>query len=169
MLITTLDHLRHLAVANSLFPPTTLKRALHRLGFVQADPIRSPARAQDLMLRHRVRSYRAGDLERRSESLGIEEDVFVNYGFVIRSLAGLMNVRPRASSAHIHGLGVSPQVELTGTSLDESGRHFSEWQTRPKGMRRFYMRSGYEVAILRRRPSPRLWCCTMLVSREIDS
>jgi uncharacterized protein len=49
------------------------------------------------MLRHRVKGYRAGDLERRHGALGIEEDVVVNYGFVIRSLAGLMNVRPRAN------------------------------------------------------------------------
>jgi uncharacterized protein YcaQ len=38
---------------------------VRRLGFVQADPIRSPARAQDLILRHRVKDYFAGDLERR--------------------------------------------------------------------------------------------------------
>jgi uncharacterized protein len=54
VVLTTLDDLRRFAVAHSLFTPTTLKRALHRLGFVQADPIRAPARAQDLMLRHRV-------------------------------------------------------------------------------------------------------------------
>ena len=60
----TLDHLRRFAVARSLFPPTTLKRALHKLGFVQADPIRAPARAQDLMLRHRVKNYRAGGAAR---------------------------------------------------------------------------------------------------------
>ena len=35
------------------------------MGFVQADPIRAPARAQDLILRHRVNNYRAGELERR--------------------------------------------------------------------------------------------------------
>jgi uncharacterized protein YcaQ len=57
----------------SLFPPTTLKRAFDRLGFVQADPILAPARAQDLILRHRVKNYRAGDLERRYCKLGIEE------------------------------------------------------------------------------------------------
>jgi uncharacterized protein YcaQ len=57
----TLDDVRRFAVARSLFPPTTLKRALHKLGFVQADPIRAPARAQDLILRHRVTGYRAGD------------------------------------------------------------------------------------------------------------
>ena len=70
----TLEDLRRFAVAHSLFGPTTLKRALDRLGFVQADPIRAPARAQDLTLRHRVRGYRAGDLERRYAALGVEED-----------------------------------------------------------------------------------------------
>jgi uncharacterized protein YcaQ len=50
-----LDHLRRFAVARSLFAPTTLRRALARLGFVQADPIRAPARAQDLILRPRVK------------------------------------------------------------------------------------------------------------------
>ena len=90
----TLDDLRHFAVANSLFKPTTLKRALHKLGFVQADPIRAPARAQDLMLRHRVENYRAGDLERRYEKLGIAEDFFINYGFVTSSIQALMHPRP---------------------------------------------------------------------------
>src|SRR5216684_6244568 len=89
----TLDHLRRYAVAHSLFPPTTLKRALHRMGFVQADPIRAPARAQDLTLRHRVKGYVAGDLERRYSKLGIEEDFFVTYGFVTRSLQALMHPR----------------------------------------------------------------------------
>ena len=40
------------------------------MGFVQADPIRAPARAQDLILRHRVTGYRAGDLERRFGASG---------------------------------------------------------------------------------------------------
>ena len=48
-----LDTRRRFAVSRSLFPPTTLQRALERLRFVQADPIRAPARAQDLTLRHR--------------------------------------------------------------------------------------------------------------------
>ena len=50
-----LDALRRYAIARSLFKPTTLPKAIQRLGFVQADPIRAPARAQDLILRHRVR------------------------------------------------------------------------------------------------------------------
>ena len=90
---TTLDQLRRFAVARSLFTPTTLKRAVHKLGFVQADPIRAPARAQDLTLRHRVKGYCAGDLERRYAGLGIEEDFFVNYGFLPAPLQVLMHPR----------------------------------------------------------------------------
>ena len=89
----TLDHLRRYAVARTLFAPTTLAGAIHRLGFVQADPIRAPARAQDLILRHRVKGYRADDLERRYPQLGIEEDFFVNYGFLPRATQALMHPR----------------------------------------------------------------------------
>ncbi|MDP3085705.1 MAG: crosslink repair DNA glycosylase YcaQ family protein, partial [Rubrivivax sp.] len=89
----TLDQLRRHAVARTLFAPTTLARAIARLGFVQADPIRAPARAQDLTLRHRVKDYRAGDLERRYPRLAIEEDFFVNYGFVPRATHTLMHPR----------------------------------------------------------------------------
>src|SRR5512141_2687386 len=89
----TLDALRAYAVSHSLFKLTTLPRALDRLGFVQADPIRAPARAQDLILRHRVKDYRDGDLERRYARLGIEEDALHNYGFVTRKLQSLMHPR----------------------------------------------------------------------------
>jgi uncharacterized protein len=89
----TLDHLRRYAVARSLFKPTTLRRAIDKLGFVQADPIRAPARAQDLTLRHRVVEYRAGDLERRYPRLPLEEDFFVNYGYLPRANHELMHPR----------------------------------------------------------------------------
>jgi uncharacterized protein YcaQ len=89
----TLDDLRRYAVARSLFKPTTLPRAIERLGFVQADPIRAPARAQDLTLRHRVAGYAAGELERRYPRLAIEEDFFVNYGFLPRRHLALMHPR----------------------------------------------------------------------------
>ncbi|HEX3421229.1 MAG TPA: crosslink repair DNA glycosylase YcaQ family protein [Candidatus Udaeobacter sp.] len=92
----TLNDLRRFAVARSLFKPTTLKRALDRLGFVQADPIRAPARAQDLILRHRVKDYRAGNLERLYPRLGIEEDFFVVYGFLTKSVQALMHPRANA-------------------------------------------------------------------------
>src|SRR5213082_1175611 len=88
-----LETLRRYAVARSLFAPTTLSRAISRLGFVQADPIRAPARAQDLTLRHRVAGYRAGDLERGYASLDVHEDFFVNYGFVTRAVQILMHPR----------------------------------------------------------------------------
>jgi uncharacterized protein YcaQ len=89
----TLDHLRRYAIARSLFKPTTLGRAIQKLGFVQADPIRAPARAQDLTLRHRVTGYRAGDLERRYPKLPLEEDFFVNYGYLPRTHQQLMHPR----------------------------------------------------------------------------
>src|SRR4051812_24074483 len=89
----TLDDLRRYAIARSLFKPTTLMRAIRKLGFVQADPIRAPARAQDLTLRHRVVGYHAGDLERRYPRLAIEEDFFINYGFLPRDVHALMHPR----------------------------------------------------------------------------
>src|ERR1700754_1755450 len=92
----TLADIRRAAVAHTLFPETTLRGAVQKLGFVQADPIRAPARAQDLTLRHRVRGYRAGDLERRYTQLEIEEDFFINYGFIPRSTQALMHPRSGA-------------------------------------------------------------------------
>ena len=106
----SLDALRRHAVARTLFTPTSLPAALRRLGFVQADPIRAPARAQDLTLRHRVKGYRAGDLERRYPALDVEEDFFVNYGFLPRATQALMHPRtprtvwPKARWAQAHAV-----------------------------------------------------------------
>ena len=83
----TMDHLRRYAISRSLFKPTTLSRAINKLGFVQLDPIRAPARAQDLTLRHRVIDYQAGDLEAHYPRLAVEEDFFVNYGVLPRQNA----------------------------------------------------------------------------------
>jgi len=91
-----LADLRRYAIARSLFAPTGLQAAIDRLGFVQADPIRAPARAQDLSLRHRVAGYRAGDLDRAYPTLAVEEDFFVNYGFVARDVYALMHPRRTA-------------------------------------------------------------------------
>ena len=92
--VPSLAQLRRYAIARSLFRPTTLPRAIARLGFVQADPMRAPARAQDLILAHRVRDYRAGELERRYERLAVEEAYFINYGFLPRETAALLHPRP---------------------------------------------------------------------------
>jgi uncharacterized protein YcaQ len=88
-----IQELRNRTIAHSLFKPTSLKAAVMNLGFIQADPIRSPARAQDLILRHRVKGYKAGDLERRFVSLDIEEDSLYAYGFVHRRVWELLHPR----------------------------------------------------------------------------
>lgn len=90
-----LRKLRRLAAARSLFTAGTLQGAVDRLGFVQADPIRAPARAQDLILRLRVPGYRAGDLERLYPRLDAEEDYLYAYGFVSRGVWRLLH--PRAA------------------------------------------------------------------------
>lgn len=94
---TPLALLRRHALAAAFPRPATLPVALDAMGFVQADPIRAPARAQDLILRHRVRSYRAGDLERRYPRLGLEEGYLHVYGFMGRTLHDLLH--PRCDAA----------------------------------------------------------------------
>ncbi len=88
-----LQQLRRYAIARSLFKPTSLMRAIARLGFVQADPMRAPARAQDLILLQRVKGYQAGDLEGRYPRLPIEEAFFINYGFLPRQDSALLHPR----------------------------------------------------------------------------
>jgi len=92
-----LADLRRYSASFTLFSETTLAGALSELGFVQADPIRAPARAQDLVLRQRVAGYRAGDLERLYPTLDVAEDFFVNYGFVTDRVQALMHPRPSVS------------------------------------------------------------------------
>lgn len=81
--------LRIAAVSQTLVAPGSLASAMRTLQFVQADPIRAPARAQDLILRHRVRNYRAGDLERAFQKLDVEETILYAYGFATRAVAEL--------------------------------------------------------------------------------
>ena len=91
--MTTERALRAYVVARALGPRAPLPAVIARLGFVQADPIRAPARAQDLVLFQRVRGYREGDLERRYAELDVEEEHFVNYGFMPRALGDAMHPR----------------------------------------------------------------------------
>jgi uncharacterized protein YcaQ len=90
---STLKDLRQHAISVSLFKPTSLSQAVERLGFVQADPIRSPARAQDLILRHRVENYGAGYLEQHYPALDLEEDFLYAYGFMPQSTWQLLHPR----------------------------------------------------------------------------
>jgi uncharacterized protein YcaQ len=91
----SLPQLRRYAIARSLFEPASLPRAIARLGFVQADPMRAPARAQDMILAYRVENYRAGELGRRYPRLAIEEAFFINYGFLPRATVAMLY--PRAA------------------------------------------------------------------------
>ncbi len=86
--MSSLGWLRRQAVGWSLprKPSTTLAATLAEMEFVQADPIRAPARAQDLILRQRVRGYRVGDLDRDYPSLEVDEDRLYAYGFLARRL-----------------------------------------------------------------------------------
>jgi uncharacterized protein len=124
------EHLRRYAIARSLFKPTTLARAVRKLGFVQADPIRAPARAQDLTLRHRVAGYRAGDLERRYPRLALEEDYFVNYGYVLRDHHHLMHPRtprtPWSPSREADARALLEFIDAHGTAHPRAvDRHFA--------------------------------------------
>ncbi len=89
----TVAALRAHVVGRSLAAPGSLAAAVARLGFVQMDPIRAPARAQDLILRHRAAGYRAGDLERRYPELDVDEEVVYAYGVVPSAVRRLLHPR----------------------------------------------------------------------------
>ncbi len=128
-----LDRLRAQARLTNLFPPTTLADAVGRLGFVQADPIRSPARAQDLVLRHRTRGYRAGDLERRFKRLRLEEDFLYAYGFMPGATRSLLH--PRHDPDGEHGLHVP-----NGIAADVLAFVRSHGPTHPRDLERDFGR-----------------------------
>src|ERR1700728_2146811 len=80
---------------------SALAPTLAELEFVQADPIRAPARAQDLVLRHRVTGYRAGDLDRKYRALKLEEDSLYAYGFMPIETWQLLHPRKRRSLTRV--------------------------------------------------------------------
>ena len=86
--------LRAHAVRRSLFAPTSLPAAIGALGFVQLDPIRAPARAADLILRHRVAGYRVGDLDRAYPEMPLAEDYLHVYGVMPAPTQDLLHPRP---------------------------------------------------------------------------
>ncbi len=90
-----LGEFRRRLVAGSFPRFSDLASALRGLRFVQADPIRSPARAQDLILRHRVSGYAAGDLEKDYPLLDAEEGYLFAYGFMAPELWQDLRWRPR--------------------------------------------------------------------------
>ncbi|MFI5045876.1 MAG: DNA glycosylase AlkZ-like family protein [Acidimicrobiia bacterium] len=107
---STLEGLRALAVSGSLGRKTTLRKVIDRLGFVQYDPVRRPARAQDLILHQRVAGYRAGDLDRRYQELGLDEDHLHVYGAMPASVSGLLHPRLTRSNAEYEPSGLCADV-----------------------------------------------------------
>jgi uncharacterized protein len=126
----TMHHLRRRTLALSLPPPTTLARAVGTLGFVQADPIRSPARAQDLILRHRVADYRSGDLERRFPQLSLEEDFLYAYGFMPRRISRLLHPRFDPESADGRFVPSGLAAELLALIREQGPTHPNELEQR---------------------------------------
>ena len=97
----TLRELRAHAVARTLQPSATLVEAIGALGFVQLDPIRAPARAADLILRHRVAGYRVGDLDRAYPALPLAEDYVHVYGVVPRATLQWLHPRNARHRRHV--------------------------------------------------------------------
>ncbi len=93
----SLQALRAHAVRRSLFAPTALAAAIDALGFVQLDPIRAPARAADLILRHRVAGYRVGDLDRAYPDMPLAEDYVHVYGVLPTTTQALLHPRPKGT------------------------------------------------------------------------
>ncbi len=90
---TTVPRLRASAFAAAFGTPSSLAAAFARIAFVQADPIQAPARAQDLILRQRVRGYAVGDLDRAYRRLRLEEAYLHAYGFATPALRALLHPR----------------------------------------------------------------------------
>jgi uncharacterized protein YcaQ len=91
-----LRDLRAHALARSLRRFASIGEAMARWRFLQLDPIRAPARAADLVLRHRVDGYRAGDLDRAYPSLGLVEDYLHVYGVLTPEARALLHPRSAA-------------------------------------------------------------------------
>nr|WP_286178184.1 crosslink repair DNA glycosylase YcaQ family protein [Rhodopirellula sp. JC639] len=89
-----LSAFRRRVVAGSFPFFNRLADAMDSMQFVQADPIRCPARAQDLMLRQRVAGYVAGELEERFPELDAEEGYLFAYGFMTPAVWRDLRWRP---------------------------------------------------------------------------
>lgn len=123
----TKTNLRSCAISQTLFPQTSLSSAVQKLGFVQADPIRAPARAQDLILRHRVKNYHEGDLEKNASSLDLQEDYLYAYGFMTRQLNDLLHPKKKEKLSAFDKKVlevVKQRPEITSKHLEEIfGKH----------------------------------------------
>jgi uncharacterized protein YcaQ len=175
-MMITLQDLKHHAIASSLFSPTTLGRAVRKLGFVQADPIRAPARAQDLILRHRVKKYLADDLSRKYRSLPLEEDFLYAYGFMPLETWRLLHPRVQRalSAAEQRVLDiVSQRKHLHPRELEASlgrERETNAWGGYSKATTRNLQRLHYLglIRIAGREKGVRLYERAVLLEQSLD-
>ncbi len=109
---TTVPLLKARAFASAFGSPSSLAGIFGQMPFVQADPIQAPARAQDLILRQRVRGYVAGDLDRAYRRLGLEEATLHAYGFATAELRSLLLPRhdPHSPDGLHHPSGLAAEV-----------------------------------------------------------
>lgn len=102
------ERLRRIAVRATSCKYPSIAEAVEALGFVQIDPIQAPARAQDLILRHRVPGYRAGDMDAAYPELALEEDLLYAHGYVTRETWSLLHPRvvpaPSPLEREVHAL-----------------------------------------------------------------
>ena len=129
----TAGALRRHAAARTFARAKDLRTAIATLGFVQIDPLRVPARAQDLILRQRVDGYRVGDLDRAYARLGLTEDFLHVHG--VMPAAARRFLHPRATTRTWHVERERP--ELARAILDFVGR---AGPTHPRDLHRAFGR-----------------------------
>jgi uncharacterized protein len=173
----TLEALKAHALATTFFRQTTLQRAMERLKFVQADPIRAPARAQDLILRHRVNGYAAGDLEQRYPKLALEEDLLYAYGFMPAATWRLLHPRMESglSAAEEQVLKlVSAQNHLHPAELEKhlgQQRELNAWGGYSKQTTRILQALHYRglIRVAGRQNGVRLYAATRQEHESLDA
>lgn len=107
-----LKEFRSRVVAGCFRDFSRLSDAFRNMKFVQADPIRSPARAQDLVLRQRVAGYIAGDLEKKFPSLELEEGYLFAYGFMTPEVWRNLRFRPHSKLKKLERAVLEAVVEM---------------------------------------------------------
>lgn len=110
-----------MAITASLRPVPTIAAAIETMGFVQYDPIRRPARAQDLILAQRVAGYRVGDLDRAYESSDLEEDDLHVYGAMPSAVLSLLHPRCDAHGQTITSVPSGLEADVLA-AVKEHGR-----------------------------------------------
>lgn len=122
-----INTLKQYAVARTFFTPTSLESAVTQLGFVQIDPIRAPACAQDLMLRHRVADYAKGGLDCAYPSSALEEVYFINHGVMPRAQAlSLWSRKPLTDFLHNHADAIQMVQALLNTTPELDSRSLNQ-------------------------------------------